>query len=386
MFLHNFKFSFKVLFRNRALIFWTFAFPIFLGIFFKMAFSNIENNERLALIDIAIVENQEFNQNLIFKSSFSYLSDEENKERLFKTKYVDEEEAKSLLNDGKITGYLKFENNTPNVVVMKSGINETVFKFVTEEVLMSSTVIDEFIKNNNDNNIDFAAIYNKVMEMTENNDVNIENISNKNLSYTMIEFYTLIAMACLYSGMLGMTSINYSMANISNNGKRVSITPISKIKIVLSSVLASYIAALMGIALLITFSIFVLKVDFGNNLSLVSLLAACGCLAGLSMGIAIGICFKFKEGAKEGLLLAITMLGCFLSGMMGITMKYVIDKNIPIVNKLNPASMITDGLYSLYYYDTLNRYWLNLCSLLIFSAVLITISFLKLRRVKYDSI
>ena len=72
--------------------------------------------------------------------------------------------------------------------------------------------------------------------------------------------------------------------------------------------------------------------------------------------------------------------------MMGITMKYIIDKNVPIVNKLNPASMITDGFYSLYYYDTQNRYWFDIISLLIFSAVMIFLSLISLRRQKYDSI
>lgn len=72
--------------------------------------------------------------------------------------------------------------------------------------------------------------------------------------------------------------------------------------------------------------------------------------------------------------------------MMGITMKYIVDKNIPIINKINPASMITDGFYSLYYYDTLNRYYFNVISLLIFSLVLILLSVKHLRRQKYDSI
>ena len=80
------------------------------------------------------------------------------------------------------------------------------------------------------------------------------------------------------------------------------------------------------------------------------------------------------------------MLGCFLSGMMGITMKYIIDKNIPIINKLNPANMITDGLYSLYYYETLDRYIFNVVSLLIFAFTLIVVSYISLRRQKYDSI
>ena len=80
------------------------------------------------------------------------------------------------------------------------------------------------------------------------------------------------------------------------------------------------------------------------------------------------------------------MAGCFLSGMMGISMKYVIDKNVPIINMLNPAALITDGFYSLYRYDTLNRYWINIISLLIITSILILISIKALRRNKYDSI
>ena len=71
---------------------------------------------------------------------------------------------------------------------------------------------------------------------------------------------------------------------------------------------------------------------------------------------------------------------------MGITLKYVIDTNIQILNIINPANMITDGFYSLYYYETLNRFWFNIASLLIYSLILILISYKKLRRQKYDSI
>lgn len=51
--------------------------------------------------------------------------------------------------------------------------------------------------------------------MTNNQEVKLENISNNNLSYTMIEFYTLIAMACLYGGILGMVAINQNLPNMS---------------------------------------------------------------------------------------------------------------------------------------------------------------------------
>lgn len=55
MFLHNFKYTFKTLFKNKSLIFWTFAFPIILGTLFHMAFSDIESSEKLHTIKIAII-------------------------------------------------------------------------------------------------------------------------------------------------------------------------------------------------------------------------------------------------------------------------------------------------------------------------------------------
>ena len=224
------------------------------------------------------------------------------------------------------------------------------------------------------------------MEIIQKEEANIKNISRSNLSYTMIEFYTLIAMSCLYGGILGMVAINQNLANMSSQGKRVSVAPTSKGKVVLSSMLAGYITQLIGLALLFVYTIFVLKVDYGTNLPLIILLGVVGSFAGLAMGLTIGTVLKVGENLKTGIMISITMLGCFLSGMMGITMKYIVDKNVPIVNKLNPASMITDGFYSLYYYDTLDRYYFNIISLVIFAIIAILISYICLRRQKYDSI
>lgn len=391
--IHNFKYTLKTLFRNKALIFWTFAFPIILGIFFNMAFSDIENSEKLDMIDIAIVNNETFKTSVLWQESFKILSDPNSDTQLFNTKYVTEEKAKELLNEDKITGYLLF-TDTPKVVIHANGINETILKYVTEEIATSDIIVQNMIEKNLQTNafssVDmsyvYANIYQKVFQMMNENSTNIKDISSTHLSYTMIEFYTLIAMACLYGGILGTVAVNQNLANMSSTGKRISVSPTSKGKLIFGSVMASYLTQLIGITLLFLYTIFVLKVDYGNNLPLTILLAMVGSLAGLSLGVAVATLFKTSDNTKMGIILSITMLGCFLAGMMGITMKYVIDKNVPIINKLNPASMITDGFYALYYYDTLNRYYFNVISLLIFSMVLILISILWLRRQKYDSI
>lgn len=394
MFFHNFKYSLKTLFKNKMLIFWTFAFPIILGTFFNLAFSDIEKSEKLEVFDIAIVNNEEFNNHEIYKEAFKSLGSEESKEQLFDISYVSLEEAEDLLDHDEIVGYLLVSKEA-QIVVKQNGINQTILKYVTDEINQTKKIIenilDEQIKNNPEeiDNIFSSTfqhnLYTQALESLEN-EANIKDISSENLSYTMIEFYTLIAMACLYGGILGCVVVNQILANMSNKGKRVSISPVSKFKLILSSVLASYLTQVIGIGLLFLYLLFAIKVDFGHHLGFVILLALAGCLAGLSLGIAVSSIIKTNENLKTGIIISITMLGCFLSGMMGITMKYLVDKNVPLVNKINPANMITDGFYSLYYYDTYDRFYFNVFSLLIFSFILIGISIVFLRRQDYDSI
>lgn len=392
MFFHNFKYTLKTLFKNKILIFWTYAFPIILGTFFFLAFSDIENSEKLSIIDIAIVDNENFRSDVSYTETFKKLSDKNNQDRLFEIKYVNEDKAKKLLKNDEITGYLVL-NEEPNIYVKENGINETVFKSVVEEIdstkkmiknLSESQIKEELTKNNI--NIDYNLIYNNVINIINNTKDNIKDISSSNLSYTMIEFYTLIAMSALYGGILAMVAINNILPNMTKVGKRIGVSPSSKLKLVLSSMFSSYIVQIIGLGLLFIYTIFVLKVDYGDNLPLIVLLALIGSFAGLSLGTFVASIFKTNDNAKTGILISFTMLGCFLSGMFGITMKYIIDKNIPILNKINPVNMITDGLYSLYYYDTFDRFYLNFIGLVIFSILMITLSFTSLRRQKYDSI
>lgn len=389
MFLHNLKYSLKTLFRSKALIFWTFAFPIILGTFFKMAFSDIENSEKLDIINIAIINNEEFNNDIVFKNTFKELSDKNSENYMFDIKYTTIEESKKLLEEEKITAYILFKDDNIGISINKNGINETVTKYVIDEVQSKKTILTNIIikeLENNNYEVDYTEIVNLANSIMNNSKAKFIDKSRSNLSYTMIEYYTLIAMACLYGSMLSMYIINYILPNMNSVGKRVSISAAYKSSLITSSLIASYIVQIIGVAILLLYTIFVLKVDYGNHIGKVILLMLTGSLAGLSLGVSVSTIIKTNENAKTGILVSITMIMCFLSGMMGITMKYIIDKNIKILNIINPANMITDGFYSLYYYDTFNRYYFNIISLVIFSILMILISYSGLRRQKYDSI
>ena len=385
MFIHNLKYNLKILFKNKNLIFWTFAFPIILGFLFNMAFSEINDGLKLEVFDIAIVDNDNFNNNEFYVNAYKSLS--EGKDKLFNIKYVSKNEANKLLDDKKIAGYVEFESNNSNIVVKENGINETILKTVTDEIIRESDMSKNIIQYEiSSGNIDYNNIQQKVMTILNEKKEVINEIEKNKLDVTMIEYYTLIAMALLYGGIISMTSLNYSLANMSENGKRVAISPTNKLKVILSSLCASYIVQAIGIILLMLFLLFVLKVDFGNNLGKVILMIIVGLLSGLSLGTFVSSVFKVKENAKVGIILGITMFYSFLSGMMGMTLKYYIDTYLGFVNKINPAAMITDGFYALYYYENGTRFNFNIISLLIFSGVLLIISFISLRRQKYDSI
>ena len=393
MFIHNLKYTIKTLFKNKVLIFWTFAFPIVLGLFFNMAFSNIEKDEMLQVFDIAVVDNEEFRSQDIYVDALSELSNDDNLDKLFNIKYVSLNNADKLLDDAKIEGYIYFSDNKPNIVVKESGTYQTIIRFVIDEIEQNKILVNDLVGKEIeeymlDGNYSFnkETVVSNILDKINKEKVNLKNISNSNLSYMTIEYYTLIAMACMYGGMLGLTAINGCLANMSNKGKRIAVSPTKKSIIVLSSLIGAYFVSLVGIALLILFLLFVLKVDFGNNVPLIIILSLVGDLAGISLGVLIASCLRVSEGAKTGITIAITMFLSVLSGMMGVTLKYVIDKNIPIINLINPNNLITDGFYSLYYFDTLDRYFRDIIYLLIFILICLIFSFFSLRREKYDSI
>lgn len=373
MFFHIFINKLKIILKNKSMIFWTLFFPLALATFFNLAFSNIDSGEKFKAIDIAVVNNEEFNKNENFKYLIESLSKEEN---IFNTKYVDLKEAKKLLEDNKITGFIVIEDKI-NVHVKESGISQTIIK----------SVVDNFYQVNSAINHIYMDKYEiKEIIIDDLNNDYFKDISNQKISSTVTYFYTLIGMVCLYGGFFGVNAVNESESNLSKKAARLNVSPIHKLKFLLISLLVAFIIQYIEILILLVYLINILKIDFGNQILPILILTGVGTLAGISFGALVGLSNKKSENTKTGILVSITMLLSFLSGMMIGDIKYLIEKNIPFLAKINPVNMITDALYSLYYYDNLDKYFFNLLSLIIFSFIMIAISYSILRRKKYDSI
>ena len=134
MFWHNFVYSLKTLFKSKSLIFWTFVFPILLGTFFKLAFSNIEKNEVLEVFNIAVVNNEEFKKDEFFNEALKSLSTGEN--RIFNVSYLDQKKSEKLLDECWNESLKIVEEKWDYVTVQQgsaySGVYETFEPYLTE--------------------------------------------------------------------------------------------------------------------------------------------------------------------------------------------------------------------------------------------------------------
>lgn len=374
MFLHNVKYNLKALLKNKGLIFWSFFFPIIMATLFNMAFGNWEEAEKFNPIKIAIVNNEDYKKNQIAKNTFEKIS-KNDENQIFEIEYTSKNEAIKLLESKKIEGFIEYKENTPKITIKSNSISSTIIKSAVDEINTYQTVFNDLSKNYN---------IEEIVSKIENNNIKTKDISLNNLDIVSIEYYSLIAMTCLYGGFIAMTAISNALASASKKGKRVEISPIKKTTAILSSLVASFIVQMVGICLLLIY-FKIIGINLHTNIIQLMIITTLGVLSGIALGLIISVMINKSEGTKLGIIIAISMAASVLAGMTGVSLKYVIDSNIPILNKINPAAMITDGLYAIYYNNN-NRFMTNVTSLVIFIVTLTIISIINLRRKKYDNI
>ncbi|WP_432049370.1 ABC transporter permease [Thomasclavelia ramosa] len=376
MFYHFFKYQFKTLLRNKMVIFWTLVFPLALATFFNLAFANLTASEEFETVKVALVEEQANSQ---FKETLQEL--EKGDDKLIDLQITSLDKAQQLLKDEKITGYYVVSNEI-KLVVNNTGIDETILESIVNEYNSTMSTVENIATLNP------SALQSNILNTVNLSKNNFENQNiGGNTDLTVVYFYTLIGMNCLNASFCGLRTTSQIEANLSRQGTRITISPISKLVTVLSGILSAFIIQFSIMMVLMAYLIFGLGVGFGEQTGYIILLIAIGCFTGVGLGNFAGNVLKFKkEDTKISFLSSFSLVLSFFSGMMIIDIKYWIQTNLPILTYINPVSLITDGLYALYYYDNLSRYTTNMICLFVIGVLLILGSLFFTRRKQYDSI
>ncbi len=378
MFWHDFKNDLKCCFREKSFLFWLILFPILLSTFFHMTMSDIYEKDTLfETIPTAVVVNTE---NPVFREVIDSVSSGD--EALMSAEFTDEQTALQKLEDGDIEGIIYVDEKISLKVSPKgSSMKQTILREFLDTYRINETVIIDTIQNNSQN-------FEKVMaSLTAEVDCN-KNVplTNGNMDPYISFFYNAIAMVAFFGSQTGLHIAISNQANLSSIAARKCISPNNKFVAIISNVCASCVAQIVCVAISISYILFVLGKDLGDQIGMIYLSGIIGSITGVAFGFFIGSFGRLSEGVKSAISMSVTMGCCFLSGLMMGDMKIIVENDYPWFNRINPAALISDMFYCLNVYDDYALFTEKAVTLLILAAVFVTGGFLLTRRKKYASL
>lgn len=376
----------KVLLKRKSTLFWVLLFPILLASAEYFAFGKFINSTPIETISIGIIDNEtpELLENVLKEAK---IDDDKNLYEVIV--YSDTSTASQALEDKKIELYLYENNEKIEVVANSNSTALTITNSLIKEVkIIEKTIADAYKsyleagKNPTDSENPEEILANITKEADYFKDIS----NSKNATFYTFYFYSLIAMACLYAALFGVSIINDIRADRSSLGIRISTSVVSKHKLIITYFLASALLQMISSIILYLYLAFVLKVALGENVGLILITLILGGIAGITIGMLIGSLVKGSESKCQGIITCIS-LGCScLAGLMSVDVKHLVDKYMSFINYINPAALITNSLYALYYYDTYTKYIIYTCVLLGISLLAILGVILKTRGEKYASL
>lgn len=378
----NFKYALLRLMRNKANLFWILVFPIVLGCFFKIAFSNITASESFHTIPVAVVEGDNADATA-FHTMIEQLSGD-SEDAMLSATFCDDKKARTLLEKGKVDGIF-YTTDTVELAVNSdlsdASINQSILQSLLTQYYLNRDLIVQILTTNPGN------IESLVDSIGQSVDTRKEvSLTRNNIDTYDQYFYNLIAMACLYTAMGGINLAINNSANLSSLAARKTIAPAKRAALIGTELLAIILFESLLNMISFLFIVTVLGIHMTTHLGLALLTILISTTFSITFGMFLGCVGPKSEGGKTGLMFAVVMPLCFLSGLMMGTMRMVVEKYAPFVNRINPAALISDSFYALNNYDTLTRYTGNILTLLLMTALFLIISILVTRRNTYASL
>lgn len=373
--LHLIKYNILVKLKNFGSTFWPLIFPILLGTMFYFAFGNI-NDADFETVQVGVVKEDE--ADTLFLMFLDQVENHGN--HLIAVSELSRDTALKQLENEQISG-IYYVGASPSLTVTANGIPQSILQSILSSYETGKSTIRNILRTHP------TGLWKGIRQMLNQQETISEvSLGGQTINGNVQFFYALIAMTCLYGSFIGFGSAITLQANLTPLAARRCITPTHKLKLILSEQISAFLLGYFDVIVLLIYLRCILKLDFQGKIGPMLLVSFFGSLIGVSLGIFVGSLGKMKEGVKIGVILGVSMVCSFLSGLMNNTMKDLVEKNAPIINRINPAALISDAFYCINVYDDIGRYYRNVITLAIMSVVLVTASFLLIRRESYDSI
>lgn len=376
MFFHNFKYALKSLFRNQTTLFWTLLFPIGLATFMNMAFGGLmEKDEMLSAIPVAVV-NYDTDENGLME--ILEILGEKGDDQLLSITKTTKKKADTLLKDKKVEGIIDVE--AVSLIVNENGYDSMILQTVLEEYKQKENIIKDVLEKHPE------QIQTVINVFSKENSYFVESTTTKaDQNQYNSYFYAIFAMSALFASFVGIERISRIQANVSALGMRRCLSPNHKFLVVISEYFALLIVQ-FSIEVITLGYMKLIGIDFGNKYPAILLILLLGCSIGISIGIIIGSSVKLSEGNKQGIAVGISMLMSVMADLCIGGLKNMVEHTVPILNRINPAVLISNSFYALNVYEDYSKYFENIIILAVMSVGLLIVSACILRGNRYASV
>lgn len=376
MFVHLFVYKIKMMLNDKTGTFWMIFYPLIMSLFFFVSFGTDGNNAEgydFKEIPVAISGAAEGENHFMTAAEQS---------GLFTITVTDYDNAKQLLAEGKIRAILILSEEKISVELAGSGLSESIVRIFADTYSQMNSTVMNVVKINPE-----ILTSGKIEELVSSERSFTADVPLKNTGNLSLYYFSLIGMTAIMCCTLAVSNIDAIQANQCAVAARTAVSPAVKMTIFAAHSLATMIFHYSSLMLSIFFMKYILGVNFGEGtLGYIAIICAAAVFFGVMLGSMVSVIIKKKQTVKTSALIAFSITSSFFAGMMNVNISYEIAKVFPAIKQINPVSLVSDGLYSLYYYESHELLHNNAFLLLAYGAAATVITVIVLRRQKYASI
>lgn len=407
MFRHITKYKTLALVKDHSSLFWTLFFPLVLVTVFHLAMSGMFSSDtyRFDPVTVAVVTGDAKQEEIkAFDTFLDYVgvpgTPDENDGPLKvdtdpQNAYIiyikaEPEEARVLLDKNQVYAFVEVGETVTmtakNILNSSNSLNGSVLRSLLERYTQIKNTMNSI-----ENLVTSGAIRpgrdfeERIRKAFESDTGLHEEDQGTKKGDVLIYFFALLGYLSIFPMAGSISSVAELEANQSSRAARSWLAPYPKWKRFFAEITPNVVLYSILIVI-IYYYLGVLGVDLGPRTGYILVLLLLGTLTGIFMGTAVGSLFKGSTGIKTALGIGLPLVLGFFSGMMASEIRKLVKNSIPFLQKINPVSLVAEGLYSLYNYSTLDRYFDIVIRLSIFLVIAIVLTIIGLRRSNYESI
>lgn len=395
----SFLVSVKSLVRTPSVIVWVLAFPLIMSAIFLFMFSGMRTDGVVDPVPVALVT-PAGEKDGAPAGSFEQVVDalaEPGEGQLLDLRRVETAaEAADLLAAGEVDGYFEIASDGMPALTVGSAytlssadgqtaVNRTILETVASSYVQSRALLEEVGRHDPAALADPGAVADALGIQVAVEQVQITHARPEEI---VRYYYALLGMGALMASQAGMLAVAQAQPGVSALGARRAVSGTSRLRQLAGCVLGAWAVSTVALTLAFAFLRLVVGVDFGGRegLALVSV-AVCALLA-TALGACVGaLPIPAGISARSGILTALTCVLSLFAGLYGTAAMELADNlahTLPWTSWVNPAKLVCDTFYALYYYTSLAPFAARLAACVAGALALLAVAGAIFRRQSYE--